>query len=129
MNIPPKIFFLSDSGNSNLAEFINTNLYYESFDVSFKKLKIENLQAENPDLIVIDLYFCEKHSDEVVANVLQKFGNKPIYFLSPINDKIKSIVLKLNTNIHYLSNFSGDVVKKINTFLNTAAIKNYGRVG
>lgn len=129
MNIPPKIFFLSDSGNSNLAEFINTNLYYESFDVSFKKLKIETLQAENPDLIVIDLYFCEKHSDEVVANVLKQFGNKPIYFLSPINNRIKELVIKLNTNIHYLSNFSGDVIKKINLFLNAAALKNYGRVG
>lgn len=129
MNIPPKIFFLSDSGNSNLAEFINTNLYYESFDVSFKKLKIETLQAENPDLIVIDLYFCEKHSDEVVANVLKQFGNKPIYFLSPINNRIKELVVKLNTNIHYLSNFSGDVIKKINLFLNAAALKNYGRAG
>lgn len=129
MNIPPKIFFLSDSGNSNLAEFINTNLYYESFDVSFKKLKIETLQAENPDLIVIDLYFCEKHSDEVVADVLKQFGNKPIYFLSPINNRIKELVVKLNTNIHYLSNFSGDVIKKINLFLNAAALKNYGRVG
>ncbi|MGE0561713.1 MAG: hypothetical protein AB7O47_07850 [Flavobacteriales bacterium] len=129
MNIPPKIFFLSDSGNSNLAEFINTNLYYESFDVSFKKLKIETLQTENPDLIVIDLYFCEKHSDEVVANVLKQFGNKPIYFLSPINNRIKDLVVKLNTNIHYLSNFSGDVIKKINLFLNAAALKNYGRVG
>ncbi|MBI2279416.1 MAG: hypothetical protein HYU68_01830 [Bacteroidetes bacterium] len=129
MNIPPKIFFLSDSGNSNLAEFINTNLYYESFDVSFKKLKIETLQAENPDLIVIDLYFSEKHSDEVVANVLKYFSNKPIYFLSPINNEIKKFVVKLNTNIHFLSNFSGDVVKKINQFLDTAAIKNYGRVG
>lgn len=129
MNIPPKIFFLSDSGNSNLAEFINTNLYYESFDVSFKKLKIETLQAENPDLIVIDLYFCEKHSDEVVANVLKQFGNKPIYFLGPINNRIKELVVKLNTNIHYLSNFSGDVIKKINLFLNAAALKNYGRVG
>lgn len=129
MNIPPKIFFLSDSGNSNLAEFINTNLYYESFDVSFKKLKIETLQAENPDLIVIDLYFCEKHSDEVVANVLKQFGNKPIYFLSPISDRIKDLVVKLNTNIHYLSNFSGDVIKKINLFLNSAALKNYGKVG
>lgn len=129
MNIPPKIFFLSDSGNSNLAEFINTNLYYESFDVSFKKLKIESLQAENPDLIVIDLYFSEKHADEVVANVLKHFGNKPIYFLSPINNEIKKMVVKLNTNLHFLSNFSGDVVKKINQFLNTAAIKNYGKVG
>lgn len=129
MNIPPKIFFLSDSGNSNLAEFINTNLYYESFDVSFKKLKIETLQAENPDLIVIDLYFSEKHSDEVVANVLKHFSNKPIYFLSPINNEIKKFVVKLNTNIHFLSNFSGDVVKKINQFLDTTAIKNYGRVG
>jgi spore coat polysaccharide biosynthesis predicted glycosyltransferase SpsG len=129
MNIPPKIFFLSDSGNSNLAEFINTNLYFESFDVSFKKLRIENLQAENPDLIVIDLYFSEKYTDEVVANVLKHFGNKPIYFLSPINNEIKKLVVKLNTNIHFLSNFSGDVVRKINQFLNSAAIKNYGRVG
>lgn len=129
MNIPPKIFFLSDSGNSNLAEFINTNLYYESFDVSFKKLKIEKLQAENPDLIVIDLYFSEKHVDEIVANVLKNFGNKPIYFLSPINNEMKKMVVKLNTNIHFLSNFSGDVVKKINLFLNSVEIKKYGRVG
>lgn len=129
MNIPPKIFFLSDSGNSNLAEFINTNLYYESFDVSFNKLKIETLQAENPDLIVIDLYFSEKHADEIIANVLKKFSDKPIYFLSPLNDEFKKVTTKINTNLHFLSNFSGDVVKKINLFLNNAAIKNYGKVG
>lgn len=129
MNIPPKIFFLSDSGNSNLAEFINTNLYYESFDVSFKKLKIETLQAENPDLIVIDLYFSEKHTDEFITNVLKYFGNKPIYFLSPFNDELTKVMTKINTNLHFLSNFSGDVVKRINQFLNTAALKNYGRVG
>ncbi len=129
MNIPPKIFFLSNSGNSNLAEFINTNLYYESFDVSFKKVQIETLQAENPDLIVIDLYFSEKHADEIIANVLKKFSDKPIYFLSPLNDEFKKVTTKINTNLHFLSNFSGDVVKKINQFLNTAAIKNYGKVG
>lgn len=129
MNIPPKIFFLSDSGNSNLAEFINTNLYYESFDVSFKKLKIETLQAENPDLIVIDLYFSEKHSDEIIANVLKKFSDKPIYFLSPLNDEFKKVTTKINTNLHFLSNFSGDVVKRINQFLNMVALKNYGKVG
>lgn len=129
MNNPPKIFFLSDSGNSNLAEFINTNLYYESFDISFKKLKIENLQAENPDLIVIDLYFCNKQSEEIIANVLKNFPNQPIYFLSPINDEFKKVTEKSTNNLYFISNFSGDVVKKINLFLNTVEIKKYGRVG
>ncbi len=129
MNIPPKIYFLSNSGNSSLSEFINSNLYFESFDVSFNKLKIDSLEAENPDLIVIDLYFCEKSSDEIIASVFDRFGNKPIYFLSPINNEIKKLAVKLNTNIHFLSNFSGDVVKRINQFLNTAGLKNYGKVG
>lgn len=129
MNIPPKIFFLSDSGNSNLAEFINTNLYFESFDVSFKKLKFENLQVENPDLIVIDLYFSENQAYEIATDLLHNFSNKPIYFLSPINNKIKKLATSLNTNNCFLSNFSGDVVKRINQFLNSVTIKNYERVG
>ena len=81
MNIPPKIYFISNSGNSSLSEFINSNLYYESFDVSFNQLKLENLKKENPDIIVFDLYFQDKQYDEVIAEVMAHFEGKPIYFL------------------------------------------------
>lgn len=129
MNNPPKIFFLSDSGNSSLSEFINTNLYYESFDVSFKKLKIENLLHENPDIIVIDLYFSKKPSDELISEVLKTFGDKPIYFLSPVNNDFKSLKERINTQLHFLSNFSTDVIQRINHYLNTIALTQFVKVG
>lgn len=129
MNIPPKIFFLSDSGNSSLSEFINTNLYYESFDLSFKKLKIEELEHENPDIIVIDLYFSEKPSAEIISQVLKTFGNTPIYFLSPVNKDFKSLKEKINYKLHFLSNFSADVISRINLYLNTIALTQFAKVG
>jgi len=118
MNIPPKIYFISNSGNSSLSEFINSNLYYESFDVSFKQLKLENLKKENPDIIVFDLYFQDKQYDEVIADVMKQFENKPIYFLSPKDNNFKKVAQVINTKLHLLTNFSGDVIGKINNYLN-----------
>lgn len=118
MNIPPKIYFISNSGNSSLSEFINSNLYYESFDVSFNQLKLENLKKENPDIIVFDLYFQDKQYDEVIAEVMAHFEGKPIYFLSPKDSNFKKVAQIINTKLHLLTNFSGDVIGRINNYLN-----------
>jgi ABC-type Fe3+-hydroxamate transport system substrate-binding protein len=129
MNIPPKIYFISNSGNSSLSEFINSNLYYESFDVSFKQLKLENLKKENPDIIVFDLYFQDKQYDEVIADVMKQFENKPIYFLSPKDNNFKKVAQVINTKLHLLTNFSGDVIGKINHYLNQIYSVRQLRVG
>lgn len=128
MNIPPKIYFISNSGNSSLSEFINSNLYYESFDVSFKQLKLENLKKENPDIIVFDLYFQDKQYDEVIADVMKQFENKPIYFLSPKDNNFKKVAQVINTKLHLLTNFSGDVIGKINNYLNQIALTRFAQI-
>lgn len=129
MNIPPKIYFISNSGNSSLSEFINSNLYYESFDVSFKQLKLENLEKENPDIIVIDLYFKDNKHDEVINQVLHQFKQKPIYFLSPKDSNFKKVAQVINNQLHFLSNFSGDIISKINNYLNQLSSVRHLRVG
>lgn len=129
MNIPPKIYFISNSGNSSLSEFINSNLYYESFDVSFKQLKLENLEKENPDIIVIDLYFKDNQHDEVINQVLKQFTHKPIYFLSPKDNNFKKVGQVINNQLHFLSNFSGDIISRINSYLNQIYSVRHLRVG
>lgn len=129
MNIPPKIYFISNSGNSSLSEFINSNLYYESFDVSFKQLKLENLEKENPDIIVIDLYFKDNKHDEVINQVLNQFKQKPIYFLSPKDNNFKKVAQVINNQLHFLSNFSGDIINRINNYLNQISSVRHLRVG
>ena len=80
---PFTIYFLSNSGNSYLAEYITTDIYYESFDISFKDFDLKKLKIKKPAAIVVDLYFTEFLCKEFIDSLIENFNDEQIYFLSP----------------------------------------------
>lgn len=110
---PFTVYFLSNSGNSYLSEYINTDVYYESFDISFKEFDIKKMKLKKPAAIVVDLYFTEFLHKELIDTLIENFSDEQIYFLSPefmVHNRYFQDKERPN---HFFSSFSLDIIKHI----------------
>jgi hypothetical protein len=114
---PFTIYFISNSGNSYLSEYIDTDIYYESYDISFANFDIKKLRVKKPAAIVVDLYFTESSWKELIESLITNFKDEQIYFLSPEFSEHNLHFLKDKQANHYFSSFSLDIIKHINNLI------------
>ena len=114
---PFTIYFISNSGNSYLSEYIDTDIYYESYDISFKDFDIKKLKVKKPAAIVVDLYFTENSCKELIESLIINFKDEQIYFLSPEFAEHNLYFQKEEHANHFFSSFSLDIIKHINNLI------------
>lgn len=111
-----KFCFISCSNQNSLAEYFDLSRFDNNLDFSFENFNLTELKAFNPNIIVIDQYFCENDCSEIIQHLKINFKTANIYFLSPEYANHKGIVQPLKDKNHYYSNFSIDIRNHINTF-------------
>lgn len=114
---PFTIYFISNSGNSYLSEYIDTDIYYESYDISFEEFDINKLKVKKPAAIVVDLYFTESSCKELIEGMISHFKDEQIYFLSPEFAEHNMYFQQEESPNHFFSSFSLDIIKHINNLI------------
>lgn len=114
---PFTVYFLSNSGNSYLAEYIDTELYYESFDISFEEFDAEKVKIKKLAAIVVDLYFTDISCDKIITTLIESFKDEQIYFLSPEFAVHNHIFKNRKQPNHFFSSFSVDIIQHISNLI------------
>ena len=114
---PFTIYFLSNSGNSYLSEYIDTDIYYESYDISFEEFNINKLTVKKPAAIVVDLYFTDGSCKKLIEDMIDHFKDEQIYFLSPEFAEHNLYFQHRESSNHFFSSFSLDIIKHINNLI------------
>jgi len=116
-NTPFTIYFLSNSGNSYLSEYINTDVYYESYDISFEEFDIKKMKIKKPAAIVVDLYFTEFLCKDLIDSLIENFNDEQIYFLSPEFSVHNRYFQNRQHPNHFFSSFSLDIIQHITNLI------------
>lgn len=114
---PFTIYFISNSGNSYLSEYIDTDVYYESYDISFKEFDVKKLKIKKPAAIVVDLYFTEYSCKELIEHLIENFKDEQIYFLSPEYAEHNLYFQLEKYKNHFFSSFSLEIIKHISNLI------------
>lgn len=125
MNTPKKFSFISTSGKSYLAEYLNLSRKETSKDYSFKKLDLNALIEYNPEIVVVDLYFSDNNYSKLAEMIRNAFPKSFIYILSPEYADYNGLMRSLNNPNHYYSNFSGEILNHINMLISGDLNNNY----
>lgn len=114
---PFTVYFLSNSGNSYLSEYIETDLYYESYDISFDEFEPEKIKIKKPAAIVVDLYFTDISCEKIIKSLIENFKEEQIYFLSPEFAVHNYIFKNKKQANHFFSSFSVDIIQHISNLI------------
>lgn len=106
--------FISCSNQNSLAEYFDLSRFDNNLDFTFDNFNLNELKGFNPDIIVIDQYFCENDCTEIIESLKFNFKAANIYFLSPEYAQYNGIVQPLENESHYYSNFSVDILNHVN---------------
>ncbi|MCB0400651.1 MAG: hypothetical protein KDD41_01065 [Flavobacteriales bacterium] len=113
-NLPKKICFIGNSDHSYLLEYIHLNRSDQHLSFSFKTLDLNALLDFAPDIIVVDLYFCDQQYLKVADLIENAFPNTHVYILSPEFADFEGLMISTNNPVHFLSNLSVDILNHIN---------------
>ncbi|MGB0897367.1 MAG: hypothetical protein ACPGRW_08610 [Flavobacteriaceae bacterium] len=118
-----KFCFISCSSQNALAEYFDLTRFDSNLDFTFDNIDLEELKNYNPDIIIIDQYFCEKDCSEILDQLKTKFEHQNIYFLSPEYAQHQGIHQPHSNKKHYYSNFSIDILNHINSISESSILE------
>ncbi|NQX97690.1 MAG: hypothetical protein HRT73_07395 [Flavobacteriales bacterium] len=110
-----KFCFISNSDQSYLADYVDLSHFDSSLDFSFDNINLTELKNFNPNIIIIDQYFCKKDYSSIIEIVKLNFKKSNIYFFSPEYANYNNVIQSVNNKKHYYSNFSVDILNHINS--------------
>lgn len=113
-NTSRKFCFISHTNQSYLAEYLDLDQFDTNIDFSFDNINLNELKNYDPNIIIIDQYFCEQDYSTIIESIKNNFKRASIYFLSPEYANYNGVIQSVNNKSHFYSNFSVDILNHIN---------------
>ena len=110
--------FISNKGKSYLSNLIRFFANDSEIHFSFNQLKLLELKAYNPNIIIIDKYFLSKNHDNLIKSIKLNFKHTSIFVISPEHSNQSNLIQHTNNKKLFSSNLNKDILKHINSFGN-----------